>query len=162
MRKITGLLAASVLFVAACGGDDDDNAAGTQSDNGSATATATGVQNDAADELIKQADDGNLDPDEGCIREKAAKLSDDDAQKIVDADSSDTPDLSPAGFAILGETASCLSGDAMINQLVEGLPEGVDADCVREKLKDVDFGAILETGTRPPAVDQAINDCGTG
>ena len=50
----------------------------------------------------------------------------------------------------------------MINQLVEGLPEGVDADCVREKLKDVDFGAILETGTRPPAVDQAINDCGTG
>ena len=162
MRKITGLIAASVLFVAACGGDDDDNAGSAQSDNGSATATATGVQNDAADEIIKQANDGNLDPDEGCIREKAAKLSDDDAQKIVDAGSSDTPDLSPEGLAIVGETASCLSGDAMMNQIVENLPEGVDADCVRDKLKDVDFGAIFETGTTPPEVDQAITDCGTG
>jgi len=150
MRRITGLIAASVLFVAACGGNDDDN------------ATATGVQNDAADEIIKQANDGNFDPDEGCIREKAAKFSDEDAQKIVDAGSSDTPDLSPEGLAIVGETASCLSSDAMMNQIVEGLPEGVDGDCVRDKLKDVDFGAIFETGTRPPEVDQAINDCGTG
>jgi len=151
MRRITGLIAASVLFVAACGGNDDDN------------ATATGVQNDAADEIIKQANDGDLNPDEGCIREKAAKLSDDDAQKIVDASSSsDTPDLSPEGLAIVGETASCLSGDAMMNQIIEGLPEGVDGDCVRDKLKDVDFGAIFETGTTPPEVDQAITDCGTG
>jgi len=150
MRRITGLIAASVLFVAACGGDDDSAASG-------------GVQSDAADEIIKQANDGDLNPDEGCIREKAAKLSDDDAQKIVDASSSsDTPDLSPEGLAIVGETASCLSGDAMMNQIIEGLPEGVDGDCVRDKLKDVDFGAIFETGTTPPEVDQAITDCGTG
>jgi len=144
------LIAASVLFVAACGGNDDDN------------ATATGVQNDAADEIIKQANDGNFDPDEACIREKAAKLSDEDAQKIVDAGSSDTPDLSAEGLAIVGETASCLSSDAMMNQIIESLPEGVDGDCVRDKLKDIDFGAIFETGTTPPEVDQAINDCGTG
>jgi hypothetical protein len=161
MRKLTGLLAASVLFVAACGGDDDDNAAGTTSDN-TATATATGVQNAAADEIVKQADSGNLDPDENCIREKAAKLSDDDAQKIVDAGSSGTPDLSPEGIAIVAQTMTCVSADKMLDQVVEDLPEGVDADCVRDKLKDTDFGAIFQSGTLPPEVDQAINDCGTG
>ena len=160
MRKITGLLAVSVLCLAACGDDDDDNASATQNDNGA--ATATGVQNDAADELIKQADDGDLDPDEGCFREKAANLSDEDAQKIVDAGSSDTPELSPAGLAIVGETMTCVSGDAMMDSIIESLPEGVDGDCVRDKLKDVDFGEIFTSGTTPPEVDQAVTDCGTG
>jgi len=50
MRKITGLLAVSVLCLAACGDDDDDNASATQNDT--AAATATGVQSDAADEII--------------------------------------------------------------------------------------------------------------
>ena len=164
MRKITGLLAASVLFVAACGGDDDD-AGSAQSDTAAATeaaGSATGIQNDAADQIIDQADSANLDPDEGCIRDKAANLSDDDAQKIVDAGSSDTPDLSPAGLAIVAETMSCVSESAMLDQIVEGLPEGADGDCVRDKLKDVDFGAIFESGTTPPEVDQAVSDCSTG
>ena len=165
MRKITGLLAAGVLFLAACGDDDDDaadNAAATATAEDD-TATATGVQNDAAEELIKQADDGNLDPDEGCIREKAANLSDEDAQKIVDAgSSSDTPELSAAGLAIVAETMSCVSTDEMMNQVIEGLPENVDADCVRDKLEDIDFGAIFESGSLPPEVDQAVSDCGTG
>lgn len=164
MRRITGLLAASVLFVAACG-DDDDNAGSAGSDTAAATATAgsaSGIQDVAADEIIKQAKDGNLDPDEDCIREKAANLSDEDAQKIVDAGNSDAPDLSAAGLAIIGKTATCLSGDALMNQIVESLPEGIDGDCVRDKLKDIDFGAIFESGTMPPAVEQALSDCGTG
>jgi hypothetical protein len=153
MRKITGLLAVSVLCLAACGDDDDDA-------NGD--ATATGVQADAADEIISQADDGDLDPDEECIREKAAGLSDEDAQKIVDAGDSDEPDLSPEGLAIVGETMSCVSGDAMMDSIIESLPEGVDGDCVRDKLQDVDFGAIFTTGTTPPEVEEAVTECGTG
>ena len=165
MRKITGLLAAGVLFFAACGDDDDDaddaTAAATADDNDD--AEATGVQADAADEIIQQAEDENLDPDEGCIREKAAGLSDEDAQKIVDAGgSSDTPDLSAAGLAIVGETTTCLSGDAMIDSIVEGLPENVDADCVRDKLQDADFGAIMESGTMPPELNDAMTECSTG
>ena len=154
MRKITGLLAVSVLCLAACGDDDDDDANGD--------ATATGVQADAADEIISQADDGDLDPDEDCIRDKAAGLSDEDAQKIVDAGSSDEPDLSPEGLAIVGETMSCVSGDAMMDSIIESLPEGVDGDCVRDKLKDVDFGAIFTSGTTPPEVEDAVTECGTG
>jgi hypothetical protein len=167
MRRITGLVAASVLFLAACGGDDDDNAGSAQSETATATAdanggSASGVQNDAANEIIDQADTANLDPDEGCIRDKAANLSDEDAQKIVDAGSSDTPDLSPAGLAIVAETMSCVSESAMLDQIIESLPEGVDGDCVRDKLKDLDFGAIFESGTTPPEVDQAKSECGTG
>jgi hypothetical protein len=162
MRKITGLLAAGVLFLAACGDDDDnadDTAVATEQDDGG--AAATGVQADAAEEIIRQADEGNLDPDEDCIREKAAGLTDEDAQKIVDA-GSDTPDLSPEGLAIVGSATTCLSGDAFIDSIVEGLPEDADADCVREKLQDADFGAIMETGTMPPELEQAVTDCGAG
>jgi len=163
MRKITGLLAAGVLFLAACGDDDDDNANATaaateQDDDG---AAATGVQADAAEEMIRQADDANLDPDEDCIREKAAGLTDEDAQKVVDA-GSDSPDLSPAGLAIVGEAATCLSGDAFLDSIIESLPEGADADCVREQLEDADFGAIMESGTMPPEINQALTDCGAG
>ena len=160
MRKITGLLAAGVLFFAACGDDDDADAdAATEQDDGG--AAATGVQADAAEELIQQADDANLDPDEDCIREKAAGLTDEDAQKVVDA-GADTPDLSPAGLAIVAEAATCLSGDAMIDSIIESLPEGADADCVREKLQDADFGSIMETGTMPPELEDAMTECGAG
>jgi hypothetical protein len=161
MRKITGLLAAGVLFLGACG-DDDDNAddTATAAEQGGGE-TATGVQADAADELIQQADDGNLDPDEDCIREKASGLTDEDAQKIVDA-GGDTADLSPAGLAIIGQAATCLSADAFMNSIIESLPEGADADCVRDKLKDADFGAMMETGSMPPELEQAMTDCGAG
>jgi hypothetical protein len=50
----------------------------------------------------------------------------------------------------------------MLDSIIEGLPEGVDGDCVREKLKDADFGAIFESGTMPPELEQAVTDCGTG
>ena len=148
MRKIMALVAASVLLVPACGGDDDDSAGG--------------VQNDAADELIEQADDAELDPDEACIRDKAAGLSDEDAQKIVDAESDTPEDLSPEGLAIVGEAMSCVSGDAMLDSIIESLPEDVDGDCVRDKLEDADFGAMFESGTMPPEVEQAVTECGTG
>jgi hypothetical protein len=57
---------------------------------------------------------------------------------------------------------SCVSGEAMLDSIIESLPEGVDADCVRDKLKDADFGAIFESGTMPPELEQAVTDCGTG
>ena len=96
MRRITAVLASSVLLLAACGGDD---------------STGGSAQDAAADELIQQANDQDLQPDEGCIRDKAAKLSDEDAQKIVDA-GEESPDLSPEGLAIQGEAMTCVSGSS--------------------------------------------------
>jgi hypothetical protein len=149
MRRITALLASSVLLVAACGDDDDDSAGS--------------VQDDAADELVQQMDDEDIDADEGCVREAFADMSDDDAQMIVDAGSDEDPDLSPEGLAIVAQaTASCASGEDMIDTIIEGLPENVDGDCVRDRLADADFGEILSSGTMPPEIQEAITECGAG
>src|SRR5262245_46775584 len=111
MRRITAVLASSILLLAACGGDDD-------SDSGS-------PQDAAAQTLIDQANTDDLNPDEDCIRDKASALSDEDAQKIVDQ-GDQVADLSPEGMAIQTEALTCLSGEAMLDQIVEELPEGID------------------------------------
>jgi hypothetical protein len=163
MRRITALLAASALVLAACGDDDDDDAQASATASAEDNDTATGVQADAADELIQQMDDENVDADEDCVHSAFADMSDDDAQKIVDAGSGDAPDLSPEGLAIVTQaTADCASGEDMINSIIEGLPENVDGDCVRDKLEDADFGDIVSSGTLPPEIEDAITECSTG
>jgi hypothetical protein len=148
MRRITALLASSVLLVAACGDDDD---------------SAGSVQDDAADELVQQMNDEDVDADEDCVREAFVDMSDDDAQKIVDAGSDESPDLSPEGLAIVTQaTASCASGEDMLDSIIESLPEGVDGDCVRDRLADADFGEIVSSGTMPPEIQEAITECGAG
>jgi len=149
MRRITALLASSVLLVAACGGDDDDSAGS--------------VQNDAADEFIQQMKDEDVTPDEECVHTAFADMSDDDAQRIVDAGSDDTPELSPEAMAIVTEaTTSCASTEDLLDSIIEALPEGIDGDCVRDKLKDADFGDMASSGTMPPEVEQAMTECGAG
>jgi hypothetical protein len=149
MRKITALLASSVLLVAACGGDDDDSAGG--------------VQNDAADEFIQQMKDGDINPDEECVHTAFADMSDDDAQRIVDAGSGEAPELSPEAMAIVTEaTTSCASSEDLLNTIIEALPEGIDGDCVRDKLAGVDLGDLASSGTMPPEVEQAMTECGAG
>ena len=149
MRKITALLASSVLLVAACGGDDDDSAGG--------------VQNDAADEFIQEMKDSDVTPDEECVRTAFADMSDDDAQRIVDAGSDENPDLSPEAMAIVTEaTASCASSEDLLNTIIEALPEGIDGDCVRDKLAGFDFGDVVSSGSLPPEVEQAMTECGAG
>ena len=90
-------------------------------------------------------------------------MSDDDAQRIVDAGSGETPELSPEAMGIVTEaTTSCASSEDLLNSIIEALPEGIDGDCVRDKLSGVDLGDIVSSGTMPPEVDQAMSDCGTG
>ena len=150
MRRITALLATSVLLFAACGDDDDDDDAG-------------GVQAEAADEFIDQMRDEDVDPDEECVRTAFADMSDDDAQRIVDAGSDETPDLSPEAMAIVTEaTTSCASSEDLIDSIIENLPEGIDGDCVRDRLADADFDEMISSGTMPPEVEEAVTECGAG
>ena len=149
MRRITALMATSVLLFAACGDDDDDDAGG--------------VQAEAADEFIDQMRDEDVDPDEECVRTAFADMSDDDAQAIVDAGSDETPDLSPEAMAIVTEaTTSCASSEDLVDSIIENLPEGIDGDCVRDRLEDADFDEIVSSGTMPPEVEEAITQCGAG
>ena len=90
-------------------------------------------------------------------------FSDEDAQTIIDAGSDSTPDVSPAGLAIVTETAArCASGQDLLNSIIESLPDDVDGDCVRDKLKDADIADIFSSGSLPPEIEQAITECGTG
>ena len=149
MRRITALMATSVLLFAACGDDDDDDAGG--------------VQAEAADEFIDQMRDEDVDPDEECDHTAFADMSDDDAQRIVDAESDETPDLSPEAMAIVTEaTTSCASSEDLLDSIIESLPEGIDGDCVRDRLEDADFDEIVSSGTMPPEVEEAITECGAG
>ena len=149
MRRITALMATSVLLFAACGDDDDDDAGG--------------VQAEAADEFIDQMRDEDVDPDEECVRTAFTDMSDDDAQAIVDAGSDETPDLSPEAMAIVTEaTTSCASSEDLIDSIIENLPEGIDGDCVRDRLADADFDEMVSSGTMPPEVEEAITECGAG
>jgi hypothetical protein len=149
MRRITALMATSVLLFAACGDDDDDDAGG--------------VQAEAADEFIDQMRDEDVDPDEECVRTAFADMSDDDAQRIVDAESDETPDLSPEAMAIVTEaTTSCASSEDLIDSIIENLPEGIDGDCVRDRLEDADFDEMVSSGTMPPEVEEAVTECGAG
>jgi hypothetical protein len=149
MRRITALMATSVLLFAACGDDDDDDAGG--------------VQAEAADEFIDQMRDEDVDPDEESVHTAFADMSDDDAQRIVDAESDETPDLSPEAMAIVTEaTTSCASSEDLLDSIIESLPEGIDGDCVRDRLEDADFDEIVSSGTMPPEVEEAITECGAG
>src|SRR5215217_4688105 len=124
MRRFTAIAASAILALgaAACGGDDGG-----------------GDQDAAADLFLEQAEQAGVDADDDCVREKADKLSDADAKAIVDAGSDGSPALSPEGEALSLELAGCVSTEDLMDQVLSSLPEGVDEDCVRDALEDVDL-----------------------
>ena len=141
MRRLVAALAGGLLVLAACG------------DGG-------GNQDQAADMLIEGAEDEGIEIDEDCVRDKASQLSDEDAQKIIDAEDSDeTPDLSPEGLALTAEVVSCVPRDAMIDQILGDLPEGIDGDCVRQALEGVDLSEFVANGEAPEEFISAMTEC---
>jgi hypothetical protein len=156
------------LGMTACGGDDDEADEGTAAADTAGAVTDDGDdgdggenQNDAADIFIEQAEAAGIETDEDCVREKAEKLSDADAQAIVDAGDDGSPELSPEGEALSIQLASCISTEDLIEEVLSSLPEGIDEDCVREAMEGVDL-SNLASGETPPEFAAAIAECVTG
>jgi hypothetical protein len=156
------------LSMTACGGDDDEADEGTAAADTAGAVTDDGDdgdggenQNEAADIFIEQAEAAGIETDEDCVREKAEKLSDADAQAIVDAGDDGSPQLSPEGEALSIELASCISTEDLIEEVLSSLPEGIDEDCVREAMEGVDL-SNLASGETPPEFAAAIGECVTG
>jgi hypothetical protein len=161
------------LGMTACGGDDDEADDGTAAADTAGAVTDDGDegegdggdggenQNEAADIFIEQAEAAGIETDEDCVREKAEKLSDADAQAIVDAGDDGSPQLSPEGEALSIELASCISTEDLIEEVLSSLPEGIDEDCVREAMEGVDL-SNLAGGETPPEFAAAIGECVTG
>ena len=156
------------LGMTACGGDDDEADEGTAAADTAGAVTDDGDegdggenQNQAADIFIEQAEAAGIETDEDCVREKAEKLSDADAQAIVDAGDDGSPELSPEGEALSIQLASCISTEDLIEEVLSSLPEGIDEDCVREAMEGVDL-SNLASGETPPEFAAAIGECVTG
>lgn len=119
IRPVTLLVTATVL--AACGGGSG------------------GDQGEVADLFIQAADEEGFELDRECVETAAAKLSDDDARKILDAGIDGDPDVSDDANAVADEMADCLPIDSLIDSLLEefGDDDTVDTACLRDELAGV-------------------------
>lgn len=171
MRKASAVVCIGLLLTAAaCGGGSD--------------------QGDLADRLIDSAKDEDVDLDEDCVKDVAAKFSDDDAKLITDNfESTSMPNLSAEGQGLLIELFNCadISGvpdisipdisipdlgslpnvsispealDNAIDQVVANLPDNIDKDCVRDALSGLD-PAQLSSG-QAPELASAMVACVSG
>lgn len=123
MTRITiALLAASSLALAACGGSDSG-----------------GDQSQVADELMKLAEDQGFELDRECVEDNAGDLSDEDAQKIVDAGLEGDVELSEEGDAVGAKIFSdCVDAASYIESFVNEFAESddtIDADCMKKELE---------------------------
>ena len=138
--RLIGSLAIATLALTACGGGDG----------------SSGSQGEVADMLLADAADDGLELDEDCVRETAGKLSDDDADKILEAGPDGDADVSAEAGELAAEMFGCVDTDALVDEMVAELGgEGVDADCLKEVLGDVDPDA-LAAGAMPDGLFDCI------
>jgi ribosomal protein L12E/L44/L45/RPP1/RPP2 len=140
-RNIVGTLVVAALTVTACGGG------------------SSGDRAEAVDLFVEAMDDEGVEVDRECAENVADKLSDDDVKAIIDESDGGDATLSPAGEALSDELLDCvdtssLISDEFIDQIVEGAGDGVDADCIRDALEDLDL-----SNPEDPAVVTAMLAC---
>lgn len=144
MRVIKAMTVGAMLTLAACGG-----------------GSGGGDQAKVADMALQEMSDQGVELDAECVKDKTAKLSDEDAKKLVEAGPDGDADVSPEAEAIAQEMIACISQDALVDQMVESLPEGVDADCVRKELEGMDLAALAEGGDMAE-FGEAMTKCVSG
>lgn len=126
--RLISSLAIAALALSACGGGD-------------------GKQDEVADLMIQAAADEDLELDEGCVRDVAGELSDDDAQKILDAGfDGDPQDLSAEAEDLANDMFGCVDTDALVDQFIGPLIEemgedNVDVDCIKEAMRGLDVSS---------------------
>ena len=130
----------------------------------SACGNSASSQDQLAGKLVDSAKDSDVDLDEDCLRQFAAKFTDDDAQQLVDnIDDLNAAEISPEGEDLMFQMLDCADLDgssidagtldeAAITELIDGyvanIPDNVDPDCFREVLESVD-PAQLASGQAP-------------
>ena len=141
-RVFAGLVAAA-LVLSACG------------DGG-------GKQDEVADMVIEEMASQDVEMDEDCVREAAGALSDDDAQKILDAGpEGDAGELSPEAQDAARSLINCVDTDALVDQIVESMvgsigSENIDVDCLKEELRGLDLANLEEDDT---SMMSALSEC---
>ena len=141
--RLIALTTTAALALGACGGGDG------------------GPQSEVADMFIDAMAEQDVKVDEGCVKDAMKQLSDEDAQKILDAGVDGSPDVSDDAAAAGAEALGCVDSGALVDQMITDLVDEVGADnvdeqCLREALQDFDI-AELESGTE--SLMRAAFDC---
>ncbi len=130
--RIISSLAVATLVLSACGGSG-------------------GKQGEVADLLVESASEEGLELDEGCVDDLAGQLSDEDAEKMIEAGVDGEADISPEAQALAFEMITCIDTDSLVDTMIAELGDEVDADCMRDVLEDVD-PAALANGDLPEGI----------
>lgn len=138
---LIGTLVVAGLAVTACGG-------GSSSDRG-----------EAVDLFVETMDGGGVEVDRGCAEKVVDKMSDDDVEAIIDESNGRDATLSPDGQALADDLLDCvdtsaLITDDLIDQIVEGAGDNVDAECMRDALENLDL-----SNPDDPGVASAMMEC---
>jgi len=126
-------------------------------------------QDDLAKILMASAKDEGVVADEACVKEVAAKLSDDDAKKVIASEGDiDAADLSAEGYSTAAGLLNCvdvssIAGvDAIIDEQIAQLNElGVpfDEQCIRDIFANFDFSQLSADGALPPGFQDTVLAC---
>ena len=126
MKKLLISVLAVTIMLTACGGGG-------------------GAQDDVADLFIEAAEGQGLGLDEGCVKDNTARLSDSDAEAIVEAGVDGDPQVSAEGDAI-GDAIfeRCVDLSSYIDLIVSSFAEDgdIDADCMREAFDGLTINEI--------------------
>jgi hypothetical protein len=130
--RLVATISIAALALAACGGGDG------------------GAQDEVADMVIEEMEAEGADVDEDCVKDATGDLSDDDAQKILDAGpDGNADDLSEEAQAAAGKLLGCIGLDSVVDDMIGEMEsqmgeENVDADCMRDAAADLDLENIDE------------------
>ena len=125
--RMLATLSIAALALAACGGDSK--------------------QDEVADMMIEEMEAEGAELDEDCVRDAAGELSDDDAQKILDAGPDGDPDVSDEAQAAARKLVSCIDVSSLVGDMIDDMvaemgEENVDRDCIEEALDGIDLAAM--------------------
>lgn len=128
--KLFSTLAVTAFVATACGGGGG------------------GQQGEVADLFIELASDEGIELDRGCVEDAAEGLSDDDAEKIIEAGTEGDPEVSPEADEIGNEMFSCVDAGSYIDSIVSQFEDddSVDADCLRAELEGLTTPEEIESG----------------
>lgn len=141
-RVLAGI-GVGALVLAACGGGE-------------------GPQDEVADMVLEEMSGEGVEMNEDCVRDAAQELSDDDAQKILDAGpGGNADDLSPEAGEAVDSFIACIDTDALVDQVIDEMvasegAENVDVECLRTALSDLDLASIDESS---PELMSALFEC---
>ncbi len=157
---LAALISSLALIGAACGGSDTADAPTTAAPTtavpttAAPTTAAPATGGDSVDlitaDVVSEAAASGVVVDSACVADVVRQLSDADQQLLVDSIGDDMADpmLSAEGEALGTEIIGCADKDGLVDMLMASMGSipGMDTDCVRSLLEEMDPALLMSLG----------------